>query len=99
MPPCIQLRIKQKFYRLVQPYPADWCLFITRTDNTKRTSTTPTITIVDELRRAGPFFFLLCCNNAAGFMRPISTDRVSNKTTKTTKTTKTQITMKNKSQF
>lgn len=38
-------------------------------------------TIVATLNRAGPFFLLLCSNNAAGFMRGISPDsrRVPNR--------------------
>ena len=60
-------------------YPPDLCLCNTTTDNIKRITIAPTPTTVKVLNFAGPFFFLLCCNNAAGFMRPISPLQIDQK--------------------
>jgi hypothetical protein len=49
----------------------DFCLCTTKAERSNKMSTTPTTTRVAALSFAGPFFRLLCCNNAAGFIRGI----------------------------
>lgn len=49
----------------------DFCLCTTKAERSNKMSTTPTMTRVAALSFAGPFFRLLCCNNAAGFIRGI----------------------------
>lgn len=51
--------------------PLDFCLCTTTAERSNKMSTTPTMTRVAALSFAGPFFRLLCCNNASGFIRGI----------------------------